>query len=65
MHFGTTSKRVECPYCGERFEAVIDCSESEQSYIEDCWVCCRPISFTVYIDEQGEANVYTRHENEC
>ncbi len=34
---------IECPYCGETIEIVVDCSEDVQSYIEDCSVCCRPI----------------------
>jgi hypothetical protein len=32
-----------CPYCGERIELVVDCSIPEQSYIEDCSVCCHPM----------------------
>ena len=45
--------KVDCPYCGEPFETVIDCSlgEDRQEYIEDCYVCCRPIVFSVYITE--------------
>jgi len=32
-----------CPYCWEEISFVIDLSAGEQSYIEDCEVCCRPI----------------------
>jgi len=38
---------IECPFCGESFGTVIDPSAEEQSYIEDCYVCCRPIQFRV------------------
>ncbi|MDR3606613.1 MAG: CPXCG motif-containing cysteine-rich protein [Oligoflexia bacterium] len=38
---------VECPFCGETFTTLIDCSEDEQVYVEDCYVCCRPITFRV------------------
>ena len=38
---------VECPFCGETFSTVVDCSEDEQTYVEDCYVCCRPIVFRV------------------
>ncbi|MGE0614424.1 MAG: CPXCG motif-containing cysteine-rich protein [Bacteriovoracia bacterium] len=31
----------------------MDTSEDHHSYIEDCYVCCRPIQFTV-ICEGGE-----------
>lgn len=32
-----------CPYCWQEISFVIDLSVSEQNYIEDCEVCCRPI----------------------
>ena len=42
------TRMIECPNCGEQIEIVIDASEAEQSYIEDCSVCCRPITITVH-----------------
>ena len=36
-------RKVECPYCGEVIDVLIDCSVPHQYYIEDCQVCCRPI----------------------
>jgi len=45
---------VQCPYCGETFETEIDVSGGSQEYIEDCYVCCRPIVFQVEIDANGE-----------
>ena len=36
---------VCCPYCGEPFSTLADCSAGSQRYIEDCPVCCRPIEF--------------------
>lgn len=38
---------VTCPHCGERFPLQIDTSQREQALIEDCTVCCRPISLTI------------------
>ena len=35
---------VECPYCGELIYLVLDTSAGAQRYIEDCQVCCRPIT---------------------
>ncbi len=32
-----------CPCCGEDIGVVLDLSVPEQSYVEDCSVCCRPI----------------------
>lgn len=58
------SRHVQCPYCGEMIEILIDCSITEQSYIEDCQVCCRPITIDVSIDSDGEPAVHVSHENE-
>ena len=39
---------VTCPFCGEDFTIVVDVSvDGEQSYVEDCFVCCRPILFRI------------------
>ena len=44
-------RSIECPYCGEPIDVLLDCSVPHQSYIEDCQVCCRPIEFSVSVDE--------------
>ena len=49
--------QVECPYCGENFVTVVDCSAGSQCYIEDCPVCCHPIEFEAEVD--GEGNLIT------
>lgn len=36
----------DCPYCGEEISFVLDLSVAEQTYIEDCEVCCNPIQVT-------------------
>lgn len=41
-----------CPYCWQEISFVIDLSVNEQSYVEDCEVCCRPI-ITSYNVEEG------------
>jgi hypothetical protein len=43
-----------CPYCGESIDLLIDCSEAEQNYIEDCSVCCQPMQVRLRIDAHGE-----------
>lgn len=44
---------LSCPYCGEQIELQIDGSGGDQTYIEDCRVCCRPIEVGVHLrDEQ-------------
>lgn len=56
--------RIGCPYCGETIEVLLDASLPEQSYIEDCQVCCRPIEFLVWLDENGEPLVEVRRDDE-
>ena len=43
----TDTAFVQCPYCGEEIEVVVDGSVDHQQYVEDCSVCCRPIVLTV------------------
>lgn len=58
-------KNISCPYCGETIAILVDTSISEQSYTEDCQVCCQPISLDILIDSDGDtAEVYARQENE-
>jgi hypothetical protein len=38
---------VECPSCGEPVSLAVDTSVAEQSYYEDCTVCCRPMEVFV------------------
>jgi phage terminase large subunit GpA-like protein len=39
---------IVCPHCGEAFPLQIDTSQRTQSLIEDCTVCCSPISLTIH-----------------
>jgi len=55
---------ISCPYCGESISVLVDDSVPEQSYVEDCQVCCRPIVLDVIVDLDGDAMVSARSENE-
>lgn len=59
----TESTNIQCPYCGESIEIVVDCSVARQTYIEDCEVCCRPISLTVEVDPEGMPSVEASRED--
>jgi hypothetical protein len=58
------SQLIDCPYCGESIEILIDPSVPNQCYIEDCQVCCRPITLRVTVDAAGDAQVVATAENE-
>ncbi|OBX20146.1 MULTISPECIES: CPXCG motif-containing cysteine-rich protein [Bizionia] len=42
----------QCPYCWESISMLLDSSQPEQQYIEDCEVCCNPIQISVQFEEQ-------------
>ncbi|MCL5975744.1 MAG: CPXCG motif-containing cysteine-rich protein [Gammaproteobacteria bacterium] len=54
---------LSCPYCGETIEILLDCTIEHQQYIEDCFVCCRPIQFSVSINGDGTFQVDATDEN--
>lgn len=55
---------ISCPYCGEVITVLIDCSVDEQSYIEDCQVCCQPITLDVTLGGDRDISVFARREDE-
>ena len=34
---------IQCPFCGQAFEVVIDTSVAQQVFTTDCEICCRPM----------------------
>jgi len=54
---------IQCPYCGEPIEVVVDGSVSRQQYIEDCSVCCRPIVISVTASAEGVESIEARTED--
>jgi hypothetical protein len=53
-----TEASVECPYCAEVVEIIIDPGSGPlQEYVEDCEVCCQPWQVAVTFDERGHADV--------
>jgi transcription elongation factor Elf1 len=42
----------QCPYCWESISMLIDISQSQQRYIEDCEVCCNPIQLQITSENQ-------------
>ena len=42
---------TQCPWCLEGIPLLVDPSVEDQSYVEDCSVCCRPILVSVRCEE--------------
>ena len=52
-----------CDHCGEEIVVPIDLSAGEeQTYVEDCPVCCSPNVIHVQIDDDGAASVWSEGE---
>ncbi|RDK89134.1 CPXCG motif-containing cysteine-rich protein [Marinirhabdus gelatinilytica] len=47
----------QCPYCWEEISMLLDPSVS-QTYVEDCEVCCNPITISVRF-EGGELQEFS------
>ena len=49
-----TTATYFCAYCGEASVTEVDVTQGfSQQYIEDCQVCCRPMTFFVTFDEDS------------
>ena len=52
-----------CDSCGEEIVVPVDVSAgTQQDYVEDCPVCCHPMTLHVDIDPDGQAHVEGEHE---
>lgn len=52
-----------CDSCGEEIVIPIDLAAGrEQTYVEDCPVCCCPMVIHVAIDEDGQASIWGEAE---
>ena len=56
---------IDCPYCGESFSTLIEVLDENQQYIEDCYVCCRPIVFKIDVAINGDWTVAVFRESEA
>jgi hypothetical protein len=36
----------DCPYCWQEISMLIDPYSGDQTYIEDCEICCNPIEIS-------------------
>jgi len=55
---------ISCPYCGEMQSVDVDSSAGDQSYWQDCQVCCAPILFDMTVDYEGAVQITVRRDDE-
>ena len=54
-----------CPYCGELMTLEVDVTAGRrQAYVEDCWVCCRPITVQVTVHSRDDVDLELRSLDE-
>lgn len=41
-----------CPFCWQEISMLLDPSVDNQSYVEDCEVCCNPISIELRFENR-------------
>ena len=54
------NETVTCPFCGEPTEVVVDADPgvaSTQTFVQDCDVCCHPMTVRASVDEEGSVSV--------
>jgi len=56
---------IACPYCGETIALLLDPSAGSQRYIEDCHVCCRPITVAMEVDAEGDVQVSVQSQDDA
>ncbi|MFU8895866.1 MAG: CPXCG motif-containing cysteine-rich protein [Gammaproteobacteria bacterium] len=57
------SATLQCPYCWEQIDVMVDCSDMDQEYVEDCSVCCSPVVISVTVSDGDSVHVTGRMEN--
>ena len=50
MNDSLIERRIRCPFCAEAMSILVDLSAGDQSYIEDCQICCQPMQISFQTD---------------
>jgi hypothetical protein len=61
---GAQFTSLQCPYCGEPFDTLLDISAGSASYIEDCQICCRPIEIGIDVGADGALAAVTARRSD-
>jgi len=54
------SEEIQCPYCGQGMELLVDTTMDHQRFTTDCEVCCRPFEVLVECESGEIVSVETR-----
>ncbi len=48
---------VQCPFCWQKFDLMIDASTPVQRFTTDCEICCRPFEVFAECEDGQVANL--------
>ncbi|WP_111978410.1 CPXCG motif-containing cysteine-rich protein [Algibacillus agarilyticus] len=51
---GIADRPITCPHCGNHIHVLLDASNGDQDYYEDCPACCNAIHINFHLDEVNE-----------
>lgn len=54
-----------CPYCAEPVQLVLDTSMGPARYVEDCQVCCQPMTVCLELSVSGELMLLLQREDDA
>ncbi len=61
-HLMEVSELIQCPFCGQSFELLIDTSLPLQQLTTDCEICCRPFEVSVECEPGQVLNLEVESE---
>lgn len=53
-----------CPYCGESQSIDVDLSGGDQTYWQDCQVCCCPMLCDLVVEGDEQFSLTVRREDD-
>jgi hypothetical protein len=60
----TIEAHTNCPYCDAPISLLLDASIEQQTYIEDCEVCCQPVTVRISFSDDDTYSLQLLQENE-
>jgi transcription elongation factor Elf1 len=43
--------KIRCPHCGHNIHVLLDTTEGDQNYYDECPACCNDVHLTMHIDQ--------------
>ncbi|WP_445398551.1 CPXCG motif-containing cysteine-rich protein [Zobellella sp. An-6] len=47
-------QNIVCPHCGHHTRIMVDASDGDQDYYEDCLACCNSMHITIKCNRETE-----------